>query len=401
MASSRAADEMPPSTSSMRLAAVDLLRGVAIVLMALDHVREFLQAEQIDPLDLSHTTPVLFFTRWITHFCAPVFILLAGAGIGLGVSQVRSRGEQSRFVFVRGLWLVVLELTVVHLGFCFNWDFHAALGQVIWVIGWSMMVMAGLIFLPTRIVVAIGLGLILCHNALDRFDAISANALGRWHGIWLFLHAPGLISWGQFSIFIAYPLIPWVGVMAVGYGFGRFLRTNPQPMHRRWIALSGWLTIAAFVVLRGGNFYGNPTPWTPQPTLMRTVMAILNCQKYPPSLSYLLMTLGPVLAAWPLWERCRGPLAQAFIVFGRVPLFFYLIHPFVIHGLTVGLVYGQTGSLQPWLWSFPPGHAGPGTGLPLGGVYAVWLAVVALHLPVCAWYGRLKQRHPRSVLRFL
>lgn len=386
--------------SPPRLATVDLLRGVAIVLMSLDHVREFLQAEQVDPLDLSQTTPALFLTRWITHFCPAVFVLLAGAGIGLGASDAKPRTEQVRFVLVRGIWLVMLELTFVHLGWFFNWKFHAALGQVIWVIGWSMICMAGLIFLPTRWIVAIGLVLIGGHNAFDRFDALSPQIFGSWNWIWSFLHGRGLISWNGFSIYIAYPLIPWVGVMAVGWGFGRFLRGNPPDRSRR-IAWAGWLLIALFAVFRGLNIYGDPSPWSPQSTPMRTLLALLNCQKYPPSLAYLLMTLGPVLAAWPLWEKCRGPLASVLMIFGRVPLFFYLVHLFVIHGLTVGIVYLQTGTLPPWLWSFPPGHAGPGTGLPLWGVYLVWLGVMLLHVPLCLWYGRLKQRNPDSMMRFL
>ncbi len=385
------------SEKSRRLPVVDLLRGLAIVLMALDHVREFLQVEQFDPLDLQHTTPALFFTRWMTHFCPSIFVLLAGVGIGLGLSGKRSRTQQARIVLIRGIWLVVLELTVVHLAWFFNWEFHAALGQVIWAIGWSMIFMAGLIFLPTWLIVSVGLTLILAHNA---FDTVPADAFGEWKWVWSFLHAGGPISWSRYSIYIAYPLIPWVGVMAVGFGFGRFL-LRKTPLRSRMIMTTGLLMMVAFVVLRGGNLYGNPTPWKPQSTPLLTVMSILNCQKYPPSLAYLLMTLGPTLAAWPLWERCRGPVANFLMTFGRVPLFFYVTHLFVIHGLTIAIVSTQTGTLPGWLWNFPPGHAGAGSGLPLPLVYLVWIGVVLLHYPLCRWYGRLKVRHPGSVLRFL
>jgi hypothetical protein len=189
-------------------------------------------------------------------------------------------------------------------------------------------------------------------------------------------------------------------VMAVGFGFGKLLQSK-SPARSNRIVLLGAACIAAFIVLRGGNIYGNPTPWTPQTTPLRSLLAILNCQKYPPSLAYLLMTLGPVFAAWPLWERWRGPLARFLITFGRVPLFFYIVHLFVIHGLTVGLVYLRSGTLPDWLWGFPPGHAGPGGGVRLPTLYLIWIGVLLIHYPICLWYGRVKAAHPQSVLRFL
>lgn len=396
-ATARAETLQGEAANPRRIAVVDLLRGLAIVLMALDHVREFLQAEQFDPLDLSQTTAPLFFTRWVTHFCPSLFILLAGAGIALGLSQSRSRWEQFRFVLVRGIWLVVLELTVVHLGWFFNVQFHSALGQVIWVIGWSMICMSVLLFLPAWLVTAFGLLLIFAHNA---FDSVPAERFGEWAWLWRFLHAGGGIGWGKFYVHVAYPLIPWVGVMAAGFGFGKLLRQD-APARDRLITALGFAMIALFAVLRGGNIYGNPAVWAPQGTPLRTLLAILNTQKYPPSLAYLLMTLGPVFAAWPLWLRWRGPAARFLITFGRVPLFFYVVHLFIIHALTVGLVYLQLGTLPDWLWGFPPGHAGPGAGVRLPVLYLIWGGVVLLHYPLCLWYGRLKSRYPRSLLRFL
>jgi uncharacterized membrane protein len=397
-----AADPFIRPTSPRRVPVVDLLRGLAIVLMALDHVREFLQAQQVNPLSVPETTPALFFTRWITHFCPSLFILLAGAAIALGLDSRRSRARQSQFLLVRGLWLIVLELTAVHLGWQFNFHFLSALGQVIWVIGWSMIGMAGLIWLPVWLVTAIGLALILGHNA---FDAVPPEAFGSFDWLWKFLHAGGGIS-GEplkglaFYVHIAYPLIPWVGVMAAGFGFGRLLRWD-SPARARTIFAIGLLMIALFAVLRGGNIYGDPSPWTPQTDPVRTLLAILNCQKYPPSLAYLLMTLGPMLAAWPLWERWHGKFAHFLVVFGRVPLFFYVLHLFVIHALAMVIVYAQTGSIPDWLWAFPPGHAGPGAGVDLPALYVIWAGVVAFHYPICRWYGALKARHPNSLLRFL
>jgi uncharacterized membrane protein len=380
-----------------RVMAVDLLRGLAIVLMALDHVREFLQAEQVDPLDLSQASAPLFFTRCVTHFCPSLFILLAGAAIALALQGRRTRRQQAWFVLVRGAWLVVLELTLVHLGWQFNLQFQSALGQVIWVIGWSMICMSVLVWLPTWLVTAIGLALIVGHNA---FDTVHADRFGQFGWLWQFLHDRGAISWGRFSVYIAYPLIPWVGVMAAGFGFGKLLLWD-SPWRTRLIAAMGIGMLVLFAVLRGGNIYGNPDPWTTQATPLRTLLSVLNCQKYPPSLAYLLMTLGPMLALWPLWERCRGPLAQFLSTFGRVPLFFYVVHLFVIHALTMVIVYLQVGSLPDWLWGFPPGHAGAGAGVNLPPLYLVWLGVVLLHYPLCRWYDALKSRHPQSLLRFL
>lgn len=390
-------DDRSAIAQRSRVVVVDLLRGLAIVLMALDHVREFLQADQVDPLDLNHTTAPLFFTRWVTHFCPSLFLLLAGTAIALSLEGRRTRAQQAQFLLARGLWLVLLELTVVHIGWQFNFHFQSALGQVIWAIGWSMVCMSILIFLPWRLTTAFGLLLICVHNA---FDGVSAEQLGLPTWLWTFLHAPGGISFGSFYIHIAYPLIPWVGVMAAGFGFARLVRWE-SPRRIQVISAIGVAMIALFIALRGFNVYGNPTTWTPQPTPLRSLLAILNCQKYPPSLAYLLMTLGPVFAAWPLWERARGPLARFLVVFGRVPLFFYVVHLFVIHALTFAIVYAQLGSFPDWLWGFPPGHAGPGAGVSLPVLYLIWIAVVLIHYPLCRWYDDRKTRNPRSLLRFL
>lgn len=385
----------PPD--SRRLEVVDLLRGIAIILMALDHVREFLQAEQINPLNLSETTVPLFLTRWITHFCPSIFILLAGVGASLGLSKNNSLLKQSMFLILRGLWLVFLELTVVHFGWFFNFQFHAGLGQVIWAIGWSMVGLGLMLFLPQRLIAIVGLLLIFGHNA---FDGIPSSRFGPFGWIWTVLHAGGPVQWGGLSVYVAYPLIPWIGVMAVGFGFGDLLRTAPQSRNPIMSGIGVGL-ILLFVVLRGSNLYGDPVAWTPQSSTTFSVLSFLNCHKYPPSLSYLLMTLGPVLALWPLLERWCGPMADFIMTFGRVPLFFYLAHLFVIHGLTVAIVSLQMQPLPGWLWNFPPGHAGPGCGVTLPYLYLIWLAIVLIHYPLCRMYGSLKKRYPDSLLRFL
>ena len=347
--------------------------------MALDHVREFLQAEQFDPLDLGQTTVPLFLTRWITHFCPSVFVLLAGVGAALGIRRSEPRWMQARFLFLRGLWLVFLELTVVHIGWFFNFQLNAALGQVIWAIGWSMVGLAAFCFLPDWLVAAVGIVLIAGHNA---FDGIPPSRFGPLAWLWTILHAGGFLAFGKFSIYVAYPVIPWVGVMAVGFGFAHLLRLPPAT-RGRVISCIGLTLVGLFVVLRGWNVYGDSKPWVAQSNPVFSLLSILNCQKYPPSLSFLLMTLGPTFLLWPLLERCRGRFADFFITFGRVPLFFYLTHLYVIHGLTFAIVYWQTKSIPDWLWNFPPGHAGPGCGLALPYVYLVWIGVILFHYPFC------------------
>ncbi|WP_010586874.1 DUF1624 domain-containing protein [Schlesneria paludicola] len=386
-----------PTTDSRRLDVVDLLRGIAIILMSLDHVREFLQAEQVNPLNLGETTVALFFTRWITHFCPSIFILLAGVGASLGLSKNKSRFRQSLFLILRGLWLVFLELTVVHVGWFFNLQFQSGVAQVIWAIGWSMVGLGLMFFLPKRIILIFGLLLIFGHNA---FDGILSSRFGSFGWIWTVLHAAGPVQWGHFSIYVAYPLIPWMGVMAVGFGFGDLLKKPPQTRSPIIVGI-GFGMILLFGLLRGGNLYGDPVAWTPQSSTAFSILSFLNCHKYPPSLSFLLMTLGPVLAFWPLLERWRGPVADFITTFGRVPLFFYLAHLFVIHGLTLAIVSFQANPLPNWLWSFPPGHAGPGCGVTLPYLYLIWLEIVLIHYPLCRIYGSLKKRYPDSLLRFL
>lgn len=386
-----------PPAPRQRLDVVDLLRGLAIVLMALDHVREFLQAEQINPTNLAETNVPLFFTRWVTHFCAPVFVLLAGAGASLGMLQRKSRWTHARFLLIRGLWLVILELTVVHVGWFFNFQLNAALGQVIWAIGWSMVGLALMLCLPDWLIPLVGAAILLNHNS---FDGIPSSYFGSWGWIWTILKASGPVSWGRFSIYIAYPILPWLSVIAVGYGFGNLLKL-PLPLRSRLIAGIGITMILLFIALRSRNVQGDPNPWADQSSTALTVLSYLNCQKYPPSLSFLLMTLGPVLAAWPLLERWQGRTADFIITFGRVPLFFYLVHLFVVHAMTVGIVYLQVKSLPAWLWNFPPGHAGPGTGVTLPWLFLIWLGVVLAHYPLCRFYGSVKARYPNSLLRFL
>lgn len=305
-------DWSSPSASSVsvvhdstrrRLDSVDLLRGMIMVLMALDHVRDFFPVTNFDPLDLTKTTPVLFITRWITHFCAPVFTFLAGTGAFLALTRGKSKRELSWFLFSRGLWLAFLEVTWVRcLGWEFNFDFHSIGVGTLWSIGWSMMALSGLVFLPTWAVTAFGVTMIAVHNA---FDWVKPESFGSLNWLWKVLHANGSFEWARgFRFGVGYALIPWIGVVAAGYGFGTLLALDAE-RRRKWIFGLGAALTIAFVVLRWTNSYGNSAHgnsyhWSAQKNFLFTIFSFVDLHKYPPSLLYLLMTLGPafIVLAW-------------------------------------------------------------------------------------------------------
>jgi len=371
-----------------RMESLDVLRGLVMVLMALDHTRDFFSNESsFDPLDLTRTYPALFLTRWVTHFCAPVFIFLAGAGAFLSLGRGKTTRSLSWFLLTRGLWCVVLELTVIRcLGWAFNFDYVYIPAGVFWAIGWSMIVLAGLVHLPVPAVAAFGVVMVAVHDA---FDGVAAS---NW--LWTILHTGGPIALGggrEFSIW--YPLVPWPGVMAAGYGFGALLD------RRRTVLLTGVAVTALFVVLRAINLYGDPHPWAPQQGALFTLFAFVSCNKYPPSLLYLLMTLGPALIVLALLDRGTPRWTRPILVFGRVPLFYYLLHIPLIHALALiaeSLRHHDTS----WLFGVGiPRPAGAGFGLPI--VYLVWAAVVVSLSPACRWFAELKRRRRDPWLSYL
>src|SRR5215216_1134709 len=333
-----AADRVPNPVdpSGRRIDSIDLLRGMVMVVMMLDHTRDFVHnaALQFDPSDLSRTNVALFLTRWITHFCAPVFVFLAGTGAYLQFARGKSKAELSRFLVTRGLWLIFLELTIVKLGVFFNPDIRF-LGflQVIWVIGVSMIILAALIYLPKSVIAAFGLLMIALHNLLDPIR------VEGWHGpgtpapgigekLWIVLHqafyAFPILSEPSPVVAVIYPLIPWVGVMAVGYVFGTLYQLSAQRRRRLLVMIGSGATLL-FIVIRAINIYGDPNKWSQQKNFVFTVLSFVNTTKYPPSLLFLLMTLGPAILALALFEAnaAGGWIRRFFVTFGRVPLFFY------------------------------------------------------------------------------
>ena len=336
--------EEQQASARPRLDSVDLLRGLVIVIMALDHARDFFTSARFDPTDLTQTTAPLFLTRWITHFCAPVFVFLAGTSAYLYQARGKSPREASWFLLTRGLWLVVLEWTVIRWAWMFNFNYTSELlfVQVIWVIGVSMIVLAGLVHLPLGAVAALGIAMIAGHNLLD---GVAPESLGRWAPLWILLHVQAPIPLrGDQVFFVIYPLVPWIGVMAAGYAFGRLLHRPAEERRRMLLRLGGGLTIA-FLALRALNGYGDPAPWSVQESAGRTVLSFLNTTKYPPSLLFLLMALGPAIALLPLLERLRGPtrprgdgLRSSAALLLRAP---------PLHDPCAGVAGGDAGGLRP------------------------------------------------------
>ena len=368
-----------------------------MILMALDHVRDFFGPPGISPTNLAQTTVPLFLTRWITHLCAPTFFLLTGTGAFLALRS-KSVAGLSRFLLTRGIWLILLELTVIRcLGYQFNVDYQVTLLVVIWALGWAMVALSALVWLPVPAVLAVGVAMIAGHNLLD--GVRSANPL------WVILHAQGfVVNRPGFVVFVAYPLIPWIGVTAVGYALGQVYRWETE--RRRQVLLRCGLALtAAFVVLRVINQYGDPVPWASQRSGALTLVSFLNLTKYPPSLLFLLMTLGPALLILRSLDRgTPSPLRPA-LVFGRVPLFYFVLHLTLIHLLAVILCYAQNGAVH-WMFESPnlgayPFTPPPGWGVSLPVTYLLWVVVVVMLYPVCAWFARVRQRSSAWWLGYL
>ena len=417
-------DRSALTPSSMgRIASIDIVRGVVMLLMAIDHVRVY------SGLPAGGPTPGIFLTRWITHFVAPAFIFLAGTSAFLHGRKSTGTGTLARFLLSRGLWLIFLELTILRIAWTFNFDFsHYLLAGVIWVIGWCMVLLAGLMFLPTPALAVFGLLVVFGHNILDHYASILVPAIQNSHWAWLaqVLYFGGPIQLGEHgpTLFVLYSIVPWIGVMALGYIFGRVMIIDSQSRRKLCLAL-GTAAIALFLLLRGLNLYGDPRPWSaPAPTTTQQShssssaaaavpvpprrpqapawISFLNTNKYPASLLFLLMTLGPMFIALALLEQSHGRLAGTMAMVGRVPFFYYALHIPLIHLLAVFVSIFRLGSVSPWLFAnhpvlVPPAPAGYVWSLGL--LYLVWaIALVILYFP-CRWFATVKQQ--RKDIKFL
>ncbi|MEO8596323.1 MAG: heparan-alpha-glucosaminide N-acetyltransferase domain-containing protein [Candidatus Solibacter sp.] len=394
-----------PSSSQRpgaRIASVDALRGLVMIIMALDHVRDYYHrgATTFQPDDISRTTAVLFFTRWITHFCAPVFMFTAGLGAYLWLRPGRTTADLSHFLWKRGLWLVFLELTALRLVMSFGLLDGPVFLTVLWALGWSMFLLGFLVRMPIRLLTVFSLAVIVLHNLAD---PIRAASFGSYAWVWNILHQAGFIQAGPVPVIAAYPLVPWFAVMAAGYCFGPVLSLEPA-RRRRWMVRLGAALTLTFIVLRAINVYGDPARWTTRFPGM-TLLSFLRVTKYPPSLDFLLVTLGPALLMLAFFDRREFRSSNPLMVYGKVPLFYFLAHFALLHVLLFPLTYLRYGRAD-FLWhaltlgadakTYPPDF-----GYPLWFVYVVWAAVVIALYPVCLWFSRLKQRRRDWWLSYL
>jgi uncharacterized membrane protein len=384
------------STKRVRLESVDVVRGVIMIIMALDHTRDFFSNTGLNPTDPTNTTFPLFFTRWITHFCAPTFFLLTGVGAYLSLRK-KSKRELSIFLFTRGLWLIFLEIVVFRcFGWQWNFDYHVLMLNVLWALGWAMIVLSVLVYLPTWLVAAFGVVIIATHNL---FDSIQSS---NW--LWTILHSPNFIlNTPEHTILVPYVLVPWIGVTAAGYGLGQIFRWEPE-RRKKFLLRMGLGLTAAFIVIRGINIYGDPLRWATQKSAAFTVLSFLNTNKYPPSLLYLLMTIGPaILILWIIDGRTPQFLQPALTV-GKVPMFYYLLHVPLIHLIAVVVCYARYGQAH-WMFESPtigdfPITKPPGWGYSLPIVYMIWIFVVLALYPLCSWFADLKQRRSDAWLSY-
>ncbi len=365
--------------------------------MALDHARDFFGFTTFDPTDPAETTPGLFLTRWITHFCAPVFVFLAGLGVALSATKGKPRYAIARSLFLRGCWLIFLEFTVIRaawfLGFAADVTFRFAFVQVIWALGLSMIFLAALLALsiPRWIMFAISAAIALGHNALDH---LTPDSFGSLSALWKVLHVAEPIHWGwgateSHVLLVKYPLLPWPAVMVLGYLFAPILALPPERQRRICLTLGLSLTLA-FIALRAINLYADPNPWQNQQSTLFTFLSFINTTKYPPSLCYLLMTLGPAIAILPFLDRLPCALRRPIATFGKVPMFFYITHLYLLQLGGIASAYARYGPDILQLEGWPPPDFYQG----LAPIYLAWaLAVLILHFP-CRWYARMKHRHP-------
>lgn len=391
---------MKTENTTSRILSIDVLRGLVIVLMALDHVRDYFHNDAFihDPMDLNTTTPALYFTRWITHFCAPVFIFLAGVSAYLSGGK-KSPKELQLFLLKRGAWLILIELTVVNFGWMFNPFFNASILQVIWAIGSCMVLLSLVVRLPQKFILGLGISIILLHNLLDFLPASTQETF-----IYNLFHTSGFkrfVVTENYSIVTVYGILPWFGIMCLGYGLAFIFNRNFQSTQRKKILLqTGFGMLLLFVVLRLVNAYGDPNPYVTQPTLTNTVLSFLDVSKYPPSLMYSLVMLGPALLFLAWFETTQNFITKKLQVFGSVPFYFYILHIYVIHLLTIPLFFAQgytTADIVQRPFWFRPDNLG----FSLAGVYAVWLFVVVILYPLCKRYYNYKLNHKHWWLSYV
>ena len=378
-----------------RIASIDIVRGIVMVIMALDHTREFFHHNSLigqDPLDLKTTYPLLFFTRWITHFCAPVFVFLSGTSVYLYAQRNKTKKEVALFLFTRGLWLVVAEYVVINGLWFFNLS-HLLLLQVFWAIGMSMICLSVIQFLPYKMVLATGLLIVFGHNLLD---GVQINHPQTAVVIWSLIHVPNLFQPSpHFFVLVGYPFLPWLGLMLCGYSLGKLYTSHQNALYRkRFLFTGGIVIILLFIIIRFINVYGDRNLWTSQQTFFYTFLSFINTTKYPPSLLYMLMTIGPAFVALAVSENASNWFSNRMVVYGKVPFMYYILHVLLLHSLARFFMHvSGRGSGDALFPGFP---VISDSGYPLWVVYVVWISVVILLYFPCKWYGNYRTNHPEK-----
>lgn len=390
-----------------RLPSIDALRGLVMIVMALDHVRDFFSRDAMlfSPTDLARATPVLFLTRWITHFCAPVFMLTAGMSAFLWWQRNRTRKQLSEFLLTRGLWLLLLELVVMRMAYYFSLSLqYPILLLVLWSLGGSMIALAALAWLSAPLLAVLSIAALALHNCLD---GVQASQFGSLAPLWNVFHQPGAFRAAGQLVIVGYPLAPWIALIAAGFCLGRIFLMEPA-LRRRILLLVGAGSTLAFVILRAVNVYGDPAPWTTQRTAVYTLLSFLNCTKYPPSLAFLLMTLGPALLVLAYFDRVPLRAMNPLLVLGRVPLFFFVLHFYAAHAAAAFMAWLRYGHAAfAFLFVPMPSLGGPSQLFPAGFGYDLWVVYIAWALivvglyPLCRWFARIKSRRRDWWLSYL
>jgi uncharacterized membrane protein len=399
----------PLQKRSYRIESIDLLRGLVMIIMALDHTRDFFHSNATlgeDPLNFATTTPALFLTRWITHFCAPVFVFLAGTSAFFQNTR-KTTSELSKFLITRGLWLILIEVVVINFAFSFDPNYSVIGLQTIWSIGISMVLLGLVIWMPFPALLTLGLIIVFGHNALDFYER-QFPPNHTYNIVYSFLHHPGLYPLGKsHSLLIFYPFLPWTGLMILGYCFGK-LFTKYESVQRRkvltWLVLG---IILFFIALRATNLYGDANHWSTQKTNIFTLLSFVDTVKYPPSLLYMCMTIGPAILFIAWWGNVKNGVTKFIAVYGRVPFFYYVLHFFLIHLLCTAAFFARGHSFAQGIHStsegpLPPfNFVIPGEGYSLGIVYLVWIFVFVSLYPLCKWFSEYKQKHKQWWLSYL
>ena len=380
------------NNQSFRIQSIDLLRGLVMIIMALDHTRDFVHTEAWtgDPLSMQTTTPALYFTRWITHFCAPVFVFLSGMSAFLQ-SKRKTKKELSLFLIKRGFWLILVEVFLVNLIFSFDISYSIIGLQVIWVIGLCMMLLGLAIWLPIPVILGIGILIVIGHNALDFYERNHKGPFNHWYEL---LHRPNMFPLiGNIRLLVLYPFLSWLGLMFCGYCFGKMVSDRDGKQRKRLLLLTGSVLILVFIILRYTNEYGDPALWSEQKNGLYTFLSFMNVTKYPPSLLYMCITIGPAMLFMAFFPEAKSRLARIISVYGRVAFFYYLLHFLYVHLLCVIMFFINGHSLSEADDVDAPVFVVPGEGISLWGVYLAWAFVVITLYPLCKWYDRYKTTH--------